>query len=195
MQRFGRLVAIERVGTDKLGNATWLCKCDCGNVKIVNTTCLRRGITRSCGCLAKECRYVHGKKKTRLYHIWQNMKCRCYNPNNPAYSNYGGRGITICDEWRRNFTAFHDWAMSHGYRDDLSIDRIDNDGSYTPDNCHWATRTEQSQNRRKNHMIEMDGERKILAKWARQYNLNYDTVRSRLKRGWTPEKALKTPPH
>lgn len=194
-QRFGRLTVIKYVGIGKHGYATWLCKCDCGNTKIVSGHCLRRGNTHSCGCLAKESRYVHGMKGTRLYNIWQNMKCRCYNKNHPAYPNYGGRGITICDEWRHDFSAFHDCAMSHGYADGLTIERIDNDGNYTPDNCRWATRFEQSQNTRRNRIIEMDGERKTLAEWARQYNLNYCTVISRInKHGWTPEKALKTPP-
>ncbi len=158
-QRFGRLVVVERAENDSHNKARWRCRCDCGKETLAMAKSLRSGSKKSCGCLEAEnraaiktrggCDVIHGATDTRLYRIWWAMKTRCYNKNHRSFPNYGGRGITVCAEWLHDFTAFQKWSMAHGYADDLSIDRIDNDRGYSPDNCRWATDDEQRHNKRK----------------------------------------------
>lgn len=150
-QRFGMLVVFNR--EESINKRTmWLCRCDCGNEVVVESYNLRSGHTQSCGCYQKKATSTantkHGHTRTRLYRIWNCMKNRCYRKVYHAYKHYGGRGITICDEWKNNFQAFYDWAMANGYRDDLSIDRIDSNKNYNPFNCRWTTMAEQNKNKR-----------------------------------------------
>lgn len=150
--RFGRLTVISYGG--KIGtNAAWICKCDCGNItKPIYGSSLRCGRTKSCGCIHREGlihrNTTHGKYSSKLYGVWNCMKQRCNNPKNNRFHDYGGRGITVCNEWKDDFQAFHDWAMSNGYAEGLSIDRIDVNGNYEPSNCRWVTMLEQRHNRR-----------------------------------------------
>ncbi len=153
-QKYGRLTVIARAGSNRKGNAMWLCQCSCGNTKEIVGFSLNK--VQSCGCLHTESvvennrklKTTHGQKKTRLYNIWRGMKIRCTNEKFRFYRCYGGRGITICDEWMNSFESFRDWALANGYSDELSIDRINNDGNYEPNNCRWVTQSEQNSNRR-----------------------------------------------
>lgn len=175
-QRFGRLTAIKR---DKNSKRTkWICKCDCGNIKSIQLTHLRSGATTSCGCYHKEVNHniqtQHGMTKTSLYNRWKSMKQRCLNPNNKAYNNYGKRGITICDEWL-DYNNFYNWAINHGYKDDLQLDRIDNNKGYEPNNCRWIKPIINNHNRR--ITAKIDGI--PLKDFAIIHNMKYSLVHTR----------------
>lgn len=153
-ERFYNVTVVKRSGHTKSNSIRWECKCDCGKVFYETRTNLLSGNVKSCGCLAtkraKMLNYKHGEShKTRLYRIWLNMNNRCNNKRDQNYENYGGRGITVCDEWRQNYMAFRDWALSNGYDEELTLDRINNDEGYRPDNCRWETLKQQANNRRK----------------------------------------------
>lgn len=153
-KRFNRLTVLDLVGKDKYGRI-YRCKCDCGNIKDVKISLLNNGGTKSCGCLQKEVtskrlkesNMTHGYSKTRLYKILSNMKARCYNKNTSSYRDYGDKGIEVCDEWRNSFESFRDWAYENGYNDTLTIDRIDSNGNYEPNNCRWITKSENTKYR------------------------------------------------
>ena len=197
-QRFGRLIAIERAYRNNNYSWFWRCVCDCGKDTIVNGTRLRNGSTQSCGCLRREraLRAIvkHGMYKDRIYNIHSGIVARCTNPRSKCFKDYGGRGITMCAEWRNDFTMFRDWALANGYQNNLSIDRIDNDGNYCPENCRWATEEMQHNNTRYNRLVSFYGETKTAAEWSRCLGIKYVTLIGRLnKPNWSIEQALTTP--
>mgnify|MGYP007112382901 CR=1 FL=1 len=185
------MVALKREEEKKNGCYLWTCKCDCGNVVLVPSGYLPR--KKSCGCLVSETasrtastgnnRRTHGMKGTKIYHVWEVIKYRCLNENNSQWKNYGGRGITICDEWKNDFKTFYDYVseLPHYGEEGYSIDRIDNDGNYEPGNCKWSTRLEQNTNKRNNIKVEYNGECRTLKEWSRDLGINYETLRNRYK--------------
>jgi hypothetical protein len=157
-KRFGRLTVIDDAENDKHGNTRCLCRCDCGKEVIIQTSKLLRSETVSCGCYRQEIATKHGLKGTRIYHIWTGMLYRCYNEKHPNYKNYGGRGITVCDEWKNDINIFNNWALANGYQDNLTIDRIDNNGNYEPKNCRWITQSENSRKGNKTWTTKMESQ-------------------------------------
>lgn len=188
-KQFGKLSVEAFDHCTEDGRSYWLCKCECGNYKIVRGSHLQSGNVSSCGC-AKKVR-THGGTRSRLYVIWTDMKQRCGNPSSTSYQRYGGRGITVCKEWAESFASFRNWAIASGYRPDLSIERKDNDGPYCPENCTWATRKEQANNTRKTNLITYNGETHSVSEWARIIGVRQSTLSMRLnKYEWSVEKAL-----
>lgn len=165
--------------------------CECGNQKKVSYSSLDAGRTRSCGCLHDEGnRKTHGKKSHPLYGVWSAIKDRCRNESNKCYAIYGGKGVTLCDEWER-FEPFYEWAISSGYMQGLSIDRINSDGNYEPDNCRWANAGTQSRNTSRNIYIQIDGEAKTISEWARAKGIPPKRISDRInKLGWNPVDAV-----
>lgn len=196
-KQYGRLTVIKYIGKDKYNNAMWKCKCSCGNTITIRGATLRNGKARSCGCLHKEtCKQLaknnitHNMSNTRLYRAWQGMKSRCYCKQNNRYQYYGEHGIKVCDEWKNDFQTFYNWSMKHGYKENLTIDRIDVNGNYEPNNCRWITNGEQQRNKRNNKMYTINGETHCLSEWCEKLKLNYNTVSTRIHRKWSIEKAL-----
>lgn len=196
-QRFGKLTVLNALSEKIGGRVFWNCKCDCGNITKVSTNNLRSGAVRSCGCLIKETASIvnskHKQRGTRLYVIWVDMRRRCRNKNRVEYPYYGGRGITVCDEWDKDFVSFYNWAMTNGYNDNLSIDRIDNNKGYSPENCRWVDNFTQNNNRRNNHYVTINKKTKTITEWCRFYGNNTQMVLERIKRGWDEIKAIQTP--
>ena len=209
-QRFGRLEVVKldhkQQKINKNGVKTgsvyyWLCKCDCGNFKIIRASYLTNHLTQSCGCLkretiskiAKVTGKVHGQSNSRIYRIYKHMVNRCYLKTSADYKNYGERGIKVCCEWKNDFKVFYDWAMSNGYADNLTIDRIDVNGNYEPSNCRWVTKEIQNKNTRRNINITYNGKTHNVREWSKIIGISAFTLYDRLNRGWSVEKTLATP--
>lgn len=216
-QRFGKLVVIKNEGIHETRRtAMWLCKCDCGNEKVVAAHDLKHGTT-SCGCIAKISKLKNLKlghelldKKAmerksiikelnegnyeaaskRLYTIWTQMKSRCNDTARKEYKNYGGRGIKVCEEWNE-FTQFLRWAVSNGYKDNLTLDRKDNNGDYEPSNCRWISFKEQQNNRRNNHTVNINGVNHTISEWSDISGIKQNTIYYRIKRGWKGEEIIR----
>lgn len=191
-KKFNKLLVINKV--EHNNKYLWECLCDCGNKTYVLTSNLTCGRTKSCGCLKNESLIkrstTHNQRHTNLYEVWKTMKQRCYNSKNKSYKNYGGRGISICPQWKNDFSSFYLWSKNNGYAKGLTIDRIDNNGNYCPENCRWVTRKVQANNTRFNRFITINNQTKSLADWCRLFNLKYSCVHSRLSKGWSIKDAL-----
>ena len=199
---FGRWTVIKR-GADHITKSgykftTWECVCECGTTKNVNSNALISGRSKSCGCefrekqkdVARRNFKTHGGTGTRLYNIWNGIKKRCCNSNASNYNNYGGRGIFVCDEWLNDFDTFRDWSIQNGYNDSLSIDRINNNDGYYPENCRWVDRETQCNNRRSSVEYTVFGETMTLAELAKKYGVNYKWLHKKVKNGNNLEDIL-----
>ena len=196
-KRYGRLTVTGFSRCEKVSSSQyryyWNCLCDCGTEKEILVNSLRSGATRSCGCLCKE-RHIkkHGMSTTRLFWVWHGMMERCSNKKSLSYKHYGGKGIQVCDEWKDS-TAFIKWALENGYKDNLTIDRIDSNKNYEPDNCRWVGWKVQANNTSRNHYLTINGETKTLAQWSEFYGVPYKYVHKRVSLGWTYEEAVSRP--
>lgn len=196
--RFDRLVVVGLAKRTPTKYYVW-CKCTCGKLKQICTSDLISGRVHSCGCFSKE--IMHNRtqnkiKNIKLHHVFLAIKQRCYNPKCKVYKNYGGRGIKMAACWadrKTGFKTFEKWAIENGYKVGLTIDRVDNNGDYCPENCRWTTTKEQSNNKRTNHIIELDGIKYTMKQISEKFNIPYDRLRYRLKRGWDVQRAIFTP--
>ena len=195
-QKFGYLTVLRRDGSTNHGNALWLCKCVCGKETIVASSNLIRNFITSCGCKRSETisnkNKKHGKSRSRIYLLWSRIKVRCTKPNCSHYKNYGGRGITYDSSWEY-FENFYKWALDNGYKDNLTIERIDVNGNYCPENCKWITLKEQAQNRRNTYRINYKGKEYCASELARMFNIKVDTLKKRINSGMSVEDAINKP--
>lgn len=201
---FGRwkVIGLDDIRSKKSkdGRKYYFCECQCENktIKSVNEYSLVSRKSTSCGCYNRErvseTVSKHNSSNSNLYDVWINIKQRCLNKNNPNYKNYGGRGITICNEWVNDFVKFQQWSIENGYKKGLNIDRINNDKGYSPENCRFITYTENQNNKRTNTYIEFNNEINTIANWAKKLNMNPRTLVTRLDTlHWSVERALTTP--
>lgn len=188
--KFGRLTPVECIGIDKHGNAKWRCACDCGGEKTAIAGSLKAGLTKSCGCISKErpSHTKHNGSGTKLYGVWKAMRERCNTTTSSSYRHYGARGISVCSEWD-DFSVFRKWAKENAYKNTLTIDRIDNNGNYSPDNCRWVTQRQQSWNTTRTKYHEIDGIVKPFPEWVAIFNVPYKRAHQHLMRGGNPFKT------
>ena len=194
--KFNNLTILGIHSKDNAGHYKLICKCDCGNIKNIRADRVINGVTKTCGCknLNYDCN-LNGlsRKFPALYSCWNTIRHRCYNPKNEKYKYYGARGIAICEEWRKSFKPFFEWAMANNYRKGLSIDRIDVNGNYEPSNCRWVNNLVQARNKTNNKMVTYNGITKCLVQWCEDLNTPYNTIRARIRLGWDIAKAFETP--
>lgn len=187
---YSKLTVLKYVGLNTKNRPLYLCKCDCGTEKIILAASLKSGNTKSCGCVAKTKTILRNKKlathnlsqNNRLYRIWKGFRSRCRDINNKYYKNYGGRGILVCKEWNEKFITFYNWSMNNGYKNDLSLDRIDNNGNYSPENCRWTTMIIQRNNTRINRYLIFNNKTYTLAEWSRVLKIHPATLKDRINR-------------
>lgn len=194
-KKFNRWTVLSFSHKNKHRENFWNCVCECGVHKVVSGNMLKGNHSKSCGCLQKEIaanKKKHGMYKSKLYHVWAGMKQRCQNRNSKSYANYGGRSITVCKEWNDPI-GFMNWALSHGYKEGLQLDRKNNSNGYTPENCRFITPRENESNRRNNVLLTVENQTKTLSEWTRLKGYKKDLIASRLKLGWTAEDAVLTP--
>lgn len=190
--RFGKLTVIGRGSPRSYSSGSvWVCQCDCGNVREILASSLRKGDATSCGCN----RGKHERDKypyPRLRTIWRGMIARCENPDATSYPLYGAKGVKVCSEWK-SLDKFVEWSLSHGYEDGLTIDRVDGKSEYSPVNCRWVSKIEQQNNRCNNHSLTVNGKTDTIANWARYSGLSHSTISARIRMGWSDERAVLTP--
>lgn len=197
-EKLGKWTIIEEIAPKIISNKPrrmFRCKCECGNIGEVQLVCLRNGHSTSCGCEQKKkasaANTKHGLEKHPLYSTWKNMKKRCNNPNASEYENYGGKGICVGEDWSNNFQSFYDWSIDNGWSKELTIDRIDTNGNYCPENCRWASIEVQMNNMTRNHYIEYEGNTYTLSTLAKHLNIPYNIVRYRLSNcKWNIEQLI-----
>lgn len=199
---FGRWTVVDTAPPDEWGYTMWLCQCECGTTKPVSQSELLRGHSRSCGCLRKELaaerHTVHGGWKDRLYEIWHSMKKRCDPKNKTKYPHYAGKGITVCKEWETSYDAFKQWALTNGYDKDASafictLDRINPEGNYCPENCRWATAKQQANNRTNTIFLTLNQKTRSLSEWSTEKKIPISVLDKRYRAGWSDEEILAKP--
>jgi hypothetical protein len=201
--RINRWTVIKEVesesGSSNFEDKRFLCRCDCGTERVLRYKSLAYKTSKSCGCYMREFNSKNRRKfpqdtvKSRIYTIWNGIKCRCYTKSSMSYKRYGAKGITMCNEWRTDFMIFYKWSIKNGYADNLTIDRIDSNGNYEPSNCRWVDRKTQCNNQRNNHYVIYKGERLTLSQVAEKYNINQHRLACRLLAGWDVNDAIEIP--